>query len=124
MIGKEVTLRDIVLELTEPQPVDLHCEEELPEQDTEVEPERTAYKIILCCGGGCGTPGERLRRNWWMNVRRDWTYCVFDISFLAQSELIVVVLYNVPLEKFRFHDYPLQAHRYVWLKIHSQAALF
>lgn len=55
MIGKEVTLRDIVLELTEPQPVDLHCEEELPEQDTEVEPERTSYKIILRCGGGCGT---------------------------------------------------------------------
>lgn len=55
MIGKEVTLRDIVLEFTEPQPVDLHCEEELPEQDTEVEPERTAYKIILRCGGGCGT---------------------------------------------------------------------
>lgn len=56
MIGKEVTLQDIVLELTPPEPVALNCEEELPtEQDTEEEPARTAFKIIVFCGGGCGS---------------------------------------------------------------------
>lgn len=57
MIGKEVTLQDIVLELNElqpeVQPVDLFCEEELPseQQETEEElPERTAYKVVTPCG--------------------------------------------------------------------------
>ena len=57
MIGKEVTVQDIILELSEVQPevlpVDLFCEEELPnEQETEEEPdiERISYKVIAPCG--------------------------------------------------------------------------
>ena len=58
MIGKEVTLQEIVLELSElqpeVQPVDLFCEEELPteQQETEEEPaiERSAYKVVVLCG--------------------------------------------------------------------------
>ncbi|AEM24650.1 transforming protein [Human papillomavirus 143] len=57
MIGKEVTVQDIVLELSEVQPevlpVDLFCEEELPnEQETEEELdiERIVFKVIAPCG--------------------------------------------------------------------------
>lgn len=58
MIGKEVTLQDIVLELSEllpeVQPVDLFCEEELPnelqEAEVELHIERTAYKVVVPCG--------------------------------------------------------------------------
>ena len=58
MIGKEVTLQDIVLELNElqpeVQPVDLFCEEELPneQQEREEEPqiERASYKVVAPCG--------------------------------------------------------------------------
>ena len=63
MIGKEVTLQDIVLELNElqpeVQPVDLFCEEELPtEQDTaEEEPEKVPFKVVA----PCGCCGARLR---------------------------------------------------------------
>ena len=57
MIGKEVTVQDIVLELSEVQPevlpVDLFCEEEVPnEQETEEELdiERIVFKVIAPCG--------------------------------------------------------------------------
>lgn len=58
MIGKEVTLQDFTLELSElqpeVQPVDLFCEEELPaeHQETEEEPaiDRTPYKVVAPCG--------------------------------------------------------------------------
>lgn len=60
MIGKEVTVQDFVLELSEIQPevlpVDLLCEEELPnEQETEEELdiERTVFKIVAPCGCSC-----------------------------------------------------------------------
>ncbi|AAA79409.1 transforming protein E7 [Human papillomavirus 23] len=54
MIGKQATLRDIVLEELV-QPIDLHCHEELTEEVEEAvveeEPEYTPYKIIVVCGG-------------------------------------------------------------------------
>ncbi|ATQ38120.1 E7 [Betapapillomavirus 2] len=53
MIGKQATLRDIVLEELV-QPIDLHCHEELEEVEeavVEEEPEYTPYKIIVNCGG-------------------------------------------------------------------------
>ena len=57
MIGKEVTVQDFILELSEVQPevipVDLLCEEELPnEQETEEESniDRTVFKVIAPCG--------------------------------------------------------------------------
>lgn len=56
MIGKEVTVQDIVLELSEVQPevlpVDLFCEEELPNEDTEEEldTERIVFKVTASCG--------------------------------------------------------------------------
>lgn len=57
MIGKQATLRDIVLEELV-QPIDLHCHEELLEEVEEAvieeEPEYTPYKIIVNCGG-CDT---------------------------------------------------------------------
>lgn len=57
MIGKQATLRDIVLEELV-QPIDLHCHEELFEEVEEAvveeEPEYTPYKIIVFCGG-CDT---------------------------------------------------------------------
>ena len=56
MIGKQATLRDIVLEELV-QPIDLHCHEELEEVEeavVEEEPEYTPYKIIVFCGG-CDT---------------------------------------------------------------------
>lgn len=61
MIGKEVTIPDIVLELQElVQPIDLHCYEDLqelpdvPSEDSEEEQvERIPYKIVAPCGG-CG----------------------------------------------------------------------
>lgn len=60
MIGKEVTVQDFVLELSAIQPevlpVDLLCEEELPnEQETEEELdiERTVFKIVAPCGCSC-----------------------------------------------------------------------
>ena len=59
MVGNEVTLQDIVLEL-EPQAIDLFCyEEELPtEQDTaEEEPEKVPFKVVA----PCGCCGARLR---------------------------------------------------------------
>lgn len=66
MIGKEVTVQDIVLELREVQPevlpVDLLCEEELPnEQETEEELdiERTVFKVIAPCG--CSSCEVKLR---------------------------------------------------------------
>ncbi|CAW42227.1 E7 protein [Human papillomavirus 99] len=66
MIGKEVTVQDIVLELSviqpEVLPVDLFCEEELPtEQETEEESdiERTVFKITAPCG--CSNCKVKLR---------------------------------------------------------------
>ena len=59
MIGNQVTIQDIVLEL-EPYPIDLFCEEEeLPtEQDTsEEEPEKVPFKVVA----PCGCCGARLR---------------------------------------------------------------
>lgn len=58
MRGNQVTLKDIVLERSEP-PVDLYCEEELPtEQDTaEEEPEKVPFKVVA----PCGCCGARLR---------------------------------------------------------------
>lgn len=57
MIGKQATLRDIVLEELV-QPIDLHCHEELLEEVEEAvveeEPIYTPYKIIVFCGG-CDT---------------------------------------------------------------------
>nr|UJP71353.1 E7 protein [human papillomavirus 115] len=60
MIGKEATIHDIVLEdLSElVQPIDLHCNEELPdeqEEEEELAPDRTPFKVIVYCGGSCGT---------------------------------------------------------------------
>lgn len=62
MIGKEPTIHDIVLEDLKElvQPIDLHCNEEiLEEQELEEEeepaPARTPYKVIVYCGGNCGT---------------------------------------------------------------------
>lgn len=54
MIGKEVTIPDIVLELQEyVQPTDLHCDEELTEEEAaEEEPCYTPFKIIVACGCG------------------------------------------------------------------------
>jgi hypothetical protein len=60
MIGKEVTIPDIELELQDlVQPIDLHCDEVLPEESenlsessqAEVEPERILFKIVAPCGG-------------------------------------------------------------------------
>ena len=59
MIGKEVTIPDIVLEELQElaQPIDLHCYEELPElpeatsEESEEEPERIPYKIVVPCSG-------------------------------------------------------------------------
>ena len=62
MVGNEVTLQDIVLEL-EPQAIDLFCyEEELPtEQDPssaeEPDPVKIPYKVVA----PCGCCGSRLR---------------------------------------------------------------
>ena len=58
MIGKEVTVQDVVLELSEIQPevlpVDLFCEEELPnEQEEELDIQKTVFKIIAPCGCSC-----------------------------------------------------------------------
>lgn len=58
MIGKEVTIPDIVLEELQElaQPIDLHCYEELPDatsEESEEEPERIPYKIVVPC---CGCP--------------------------------------------------------------------
>ncbi|CAW42261.1 E7 protein [Human papillomavirus 105] len=58
MIGKEVTVQDFVLELSEIQPevlpVDLFCEEELPnEQEEELDIQKTVFKIIAPCGCSC-----------------------------------------------------------------------
>lgn len=57
MIGKQATLRDIVLEELV-QPIDLHCHEELTEEVEEAvveeEPDYSPYKIIVFCGG-CDT---------------------------------------------------------------------
>lgn len=56
MIGKEVTVQEFVLELSEVQPevlpVDLLCEEELPNEQEEEESniERTVFKIVAPCG--------------------------------------------------------------------------
>lgn len=57
MIGKQATLRDIVLEELV-QPIDLHCHEELPDLPEDIEasvveeePVYTPYKIIVLCGG-------------------------------------------------------------------------
>lgn len=50
MIGKEATIPDIVLELQQlVQPTDLHCYEELSEEETEEEPRRIPYKIVAPC---------------------------------------------------------------------------
>lgn len=52
MIGKEATIPDIVLELQQlVQPTDLHCYEELSEEETETEeePRRIPYKIVAPC---------------------------------------------------------------------------
>lgn len=61
MIGKEVTIPDIELELQDlVQPIDLHCDEVLPPEESEnlsessqaeVEPERILFKIVAPCGG-------------------------------------------------------------------------
>ena len=57
MIGKQATLCDIVLEELV-LPIDLHCNEELPDLPEEVqesvaeeEPVYTPYKIVVFCGG-------------------------------------------------------------------------
>lgn len=59
MIGKQATIPDIVLELQElVQPTaDLHCYEELTEEETEEESRHTPYKIVAACG----LCGARLR---------------------------------------------------------------
>lgn len=50
MIGKEATIPEIVLELQElVQPTDLHCYEELSEEETEEEPRLIPYKIVAPC---------------------------------------------------------------------------
>ncbi|CAA75471.1 E7 [Human papillomavirus 80] len=50
MIGKEATIPDIELELQElVQPTDLHCYEELSEEETEEEPQHIPYKIVAPC---------------------------------------------------------------------------
>lgn len=50
MIGKEATIPDIELELQQlVQPTDLHCYEELSEEETEEEPRRIPYKIVAPC---------------------------------------------------------------------------
>lgn len=57
MIGKQATIPEIVLDLQElVQPIDLHCDEELSENQLEEEPtpQRIDYKIVSSCGG-CGT---------------------------------------------------------------------
>ena len=65
MIGKEVTVQDIVLELSEVQPevlpVDLFCEEELPNEETEEEldTERIVFKVTAPCG--CSNCAVKLR---------------------------------------------------------------
>lgn len=65
MIGKEVTVQDIVLELSEVQPevlpVDLFCEEELPNEETEEEldTERIVFKVTAPCG--CSNCEVKLR---------------------------------------------------------------
>ena len=61
MIGKQATIPDIKLELQDlVLPIDLHCDEELTEEqsenlsestEAEVEPRRTLYKIVVPCGG-------------------------------------------------------------------------
>lgn len=60
MIGKEVTVRDIVLELSEVQPevlpVDLFCDEELPNEqqaEEELDIDRVVFKVIAPCGCSC-----------------------------------------------------------------------
>ncbi|ABX56093.1 E7 [Macaca fascicularis papillomavirus 8] len=62
MIGPKPTLEDIVLDLT-PEPVDLYCEEQLPdssedEDEDEVDyhhparpAEQQCYRIVTSCGG-------------------------------------------------------------------------
>ncbi|ADQ39300.1 E7 [Macaca fascicularis papillomavirus 2] len=56
MIGKEPTIRDIVLELEDAvQPIDLHCNEEVLEEQVEEEPEKNPFKVLVSCGGGCGS---------------------------------------------------------------------
>ena len=53
MIGNQVTIQDIVLEL-EPYPIDLFCEEEeLPTEqdiDAEEESQKIPYKVVAPCG--------------------------------------------------------------------------
>lgn len=50
MIGKEATIPDIELELQQlVQPTDLHCYEELSEEETEEEPRHIPYKIVAPC---------------------------------------------------------------------------
>ncbi|ANG08946.1 E7 [Human papillomavirus type 185] len=61
MIGKQATIPDIELELQDlVLPIDLHCDEELSEEqsenlsessEAEVEPQRTLFKIVVPCGG-------------------------------------------------------------------------
>ncbi|ABM67066.1 E7 [Macaca fascicularis papillomavirus 1] len=53
MIGKEVTLQDIVLELKPQVEPDLFCDEELPgEEEEEEEPvTRNPFKVLTSCGG-------------------------------------------------------------------------
>lgn len=55
MIGKQATIPDIMLDLQDlVQPIDLHCDEELSEnQEEEPVPQRIDYKIVSSCGG-CG----------------------------------------------------------------------
>ncbi|AAO15008.1 E7 [Human papillomavirus type 92] len=55
MIGKQATIPDIVLDLQDlVQPIDLHCDEDLSEnQEEEPAPQRIDYKIVSSCGG-CG----------------------------------------------------------------------